>query len=88
MKLFQVKANVCYLDVSGRLSNKDITITNPSEKIFFVEAPDYVFEGWGYDIFAEGDNRFIKPTPPEGWFYDDATGTFYQGDILTKTDSN
>lgn len=39
----------------------------------FVEAPDYVFEGWGYL-----DGEFIKPAPPEGWLYDDATGTFYR----------
>lgn len=44
----------------------------------FVDAPDYVFEGWGYDPDATGDDRFIKPTPPEGWLYDDGTGTFYQ----------
>ena len=24
------------------------------------------------------DNRFIKPTPPDGWLYDDNTGTFYE----------
>lgn len=43
----------------------------------FVDAPDYVFESWGFDETKEGDARFIKPTPPEGWEYDDATGTFY-----------
>ena len=46
----------------------------------FVEAPDYVFEGWGFDPLAEGDARFIKPEPPKGWLYDDATGTFYPAD--------
>lgn len=40
--------------------------------VLFVEAPDHVFEGWGYL-----DGEFIKPIPPEGWAYDDATGTFY-----------
>ena len=37
-----------------------------------MEAPDNVFEGWGYL-----DGEFIKPTPPEGWLYDEATGCFY-----------
>ena len=45
-----------------------------------METPDYVFEGWGYDETAEGYERFIKPTAPEGWAYDDATGTFYPTD--------
>ena len=30
--------------------------------LFFVEAPDNVFEGWGYL-----DGEFIQPVPPEGW---------------------
>lgn len=51
----------------------------------FVDAPDFVFEGWGYDPEAEGDDRFIKPTPPEGWLYDDASGTFYQEGRLPES---
>ena len=37
-----------------------------------VEAPDYVFIGWGYN-----NGEFIKPTPPKDFAYDDNTGTFY-----------
>lgn len=44
-------------------------------EVLFVEAPDYVYEGWGYL-----NGEFIKPTPPEGWLYDDKTGTFYLED--------
>lgn len=44
-----------------------------------VIAPDYVFEGWGYDIIQKGENRFIKPECPEGFKYDEKTGTFYEG---------
>ena len=44
--------------------------------IQFVEVPDYVREGWGYDETQEGDARFIEPKPPAGWLYDRATGTF------------
>ena len=46
--------------------------------LLIVEAPDYVFEGWGYDPSQEGDARFLPPIPPEGWLYDENTGTFYQ----------
>ena len=45
--------------------------------IQFVDAPDYVFESWGYDNTAEGDACFLHPEPPEGWGYDPETGTFY-----------
>ena len=46
--------------------------------VLFVEAPDYVREGWGYDASKEGDERFLQPQPPEGWLYDVESGTFYQ----------
>ena len=46
----------------------------------FVDAPDEVHEGWGYL-----DGEFIKPTPPEGFLYDDATGTFYAEDGFKPT---
>lgn len=45
--------------------------------LVFAEAPDYVFEGWGYDASQTGDARFIKPIAPDGWHYDDVNGTFY-----------
>ena len=44
----------------------------------FVDAPDYVFEGWGFDDSATGDDRFLKPQPEEGWLYDDETGCMYR----------
>lgn len=52
--------------------------------VIFVEAPDYVFESWSYDENAEGDARFIKPEAPEGWVYDDRSGTFYNPEELEK----
>lgn len=40
----------------------------------FVEtSDDSVREGWGY---VSGE--FVRPTPPEGWLYNDSTGTFYK----------
>lgn len=47
---------------------------------FVVIAPDYVFEGWFFDITQKGENRFIKPECPKGFKYDDKTGTFYKGE--------
>lgn len=73
MKVFQIEANVCYWDATRQFPTKESTVGYFPPELLFVEAPDYVFEGWGYS-----DGNFIKPTAPEGWIYDDDTGTFYQ----------
>lgn len=82
MKIFQILDNICHWDATKKHPTLESTEEKYAPDILFVEAPDYVFEGWGYDADAEGDARFIKPTPPEGWLYDDATGTFYpEGEV-------
>ena len=43
-----------------------------------------MFEGWGYNPEAEGEARFIKPIPPEGWLYDETTGTFYLNELIEQ----
>jgi hypothetical protein len=68
MKRFIVIGNSIALDVSN-------TEKKPPDNGFLVTAPDWVFEGWGYDARKSGDDRFIKPRPPEGWVYDPETGT-------------
>lgn len=73
MKVFQIEANVCYWDATRQFPTKESTIGYFPPELLFVEAPDHVFEGWGYV-----DGNFIKPTAPEGWLYDETTGTFYQ----------
>lgn len=78
MKIFQIKANLCFYDATPVHSTLLSTLGKYPPDVLFVEAPDYVFEGWGYDANAEGDARFIQPTPPEGWLYDEGTGTFYE----------
>lgn len=78
MKCFQIEGNICYWDATRQFPSAESTIGYFPPALLFVDAPDYVFEGWGYDEEKEGDERFIKPTPPEGWLYDDKTGTFYQ----------
>ena len=80
MKIFQIVDNFCYYDATAVHPTLADTEGKYPPDILFVEAPDKVFEGWGYNPDAEGDARFIKPTPPEGWLYDDATGTFYPAD--------
>lgn len=79
MKIFLVKNSICHWQ-TPYTSLRETVNKYPSDKVF-VEAPDYVFEGWGYDDTAEGEARFIKPTPPEGWLYDQATGSFYLPDV-------
>ena len=70
MKIFQVINDICHWQ-TPYVALQETEGLYPESDVF-VEAPDYVFEGWGYLGGA-----FIKPTPPAGWVYDDATGTFY-----------
>lgn len=73
MKIFQVEDNMCRWDASRQVPSLEYAQKNFPANLLFVEAPDYVFEGWGY---IQGE--FIQPTPPEGWIYDKDTGTFYK----------
>lgn len=73
MKVFQIEANVCYWDASRQFPTVESTVGYFPPSVLFVEAPDYVFEGWGYV-----DGEFIQPKAPEGWLYDAETGTFYR----------
>ena len=74
MKIYQILNDIVHwqCDTCQTLAE---TAQTYAPDIVFVEAPDYVFPGWGYV-----DGEFIKPTAPEGWAYDDATGTFYPTD--------
>lgn len=75
MKVFQILNNLCHWDATNQFPTVESTFGKFAPDIEFVAAPDYVFEGWGYD--RGNPDPWIKPTPPEGWLYDDATGTFY-----------
>lgn len=77
MKVFQIVKGFCYYDATKLYRNAAEAAKHYTPDDLFVDAPDYVFEGWGYDETQEGDARFIQPTPPEGWEYDPDTGTFY-----------
>jgi len=80
MKIFQILNGFCHWDATEVLPSAEEAEQRFAADMMFVEAPAYVFEGWGYDDTQEGDARFVKPTPPEGWLYDDLTGTFYRED--------
>lgn len=71
-KIFQIEANVCYWDATRQFPTLESTVGYFPPAVQFVEAPDYVFEGWGYV-----NGEFIKPTPPDGWLYNEQNGTFY-----------
>ena len=77
-KVFQVLNGFCYWDATLVHPTLKCTDGVYTPDIKFVDTPDYVREGWGYDETKEGDARFIEPTPPLGWLYDRATGTFYE----------
>ena len=79
MKVFQIVDGKCnwfteYQSVAE-------TIGKYPSDCLFVEAPDYVHEGWGYKEYDDngiaiiGDDRFIPPTPDVGFFYDETSGT-------------
>ena len=76
MKIFQIYGGICYYDATAVHPTLESTAGKYPPDVIFVEAPDYVFENWGYDESKTGDERFVKPTPPEGWYYDDETGSF------------
>lgn len=77
MKVFQIVSGVCYYEGTKLYSSAEEASKFYTPDIVWVDAPNYVFEGWGYDDTQEGDARFIQPTAPEGWIYDPETGTFY-----------
>lgn len=87
MKIFQIHLGFCHWDATRKHPTLESTKGRYTSETLFVEAPDYVFEGWGYDETAEGDARFIQPVPPEGWLYDAETGTFYPEDEPAESES-
>ena len=81
MKIFQIESGYCYWDATPKFGSLASLEGRFPPSLLFVEAPSYVFEGWGYDETKEGDERFIQPEAPEGFLYDPATGTFYPEDM-------
>lgn len=84
MKIYQIFNDMCHYNMTHLYHTVEEAKAHYPASVCIVEAPDYVFEGWGYDSTKLGDNRFIKPTPPKGWLYDEVTGAFYEKDSLLK----
>ena len=77
MKIFQIFNGFCHCDMTKEFPTLESTKGKFAPDIQIVEAPDYVFEGWGYDDTARSsEERFLRPEAPEGWIYDELTGTF------------
>jgi hypothetical protein len=76
MKVFHIINNRCNAQFKQYNALTDIPEGTLSAKMIseMVEAPDYVFTSWGY---IPETKKFIKPTTPEGFAYDEGTGTFY-----------
>lgn len=75
-KVFQILNGFCYYDYTPEYKTASEAAKDFPSDIVFVDAPDYVFTSWGFDDSASGDDRFIKPIPPEGWEYNELTGHF------------
>lgn len=93
MKIFQIFQGFCHWDATRVHPTLESAAGLYAPDIRFVEAPDFVFEGFGFDDAQEGDARFIQPPLPEPnewiaeatgktyhWAYNTATGTFYIAD--------
>lgn len=59
MKIFQIINNECYWDATAQFPTVESTEGRFPPADLFVEAPDYVQEGWGYV-----NGKFIEPEPP------------------------
>lgn len=78
MKIFIIFNHQCQNDITSLYKTIDEAKKHYDNKTLIVEAPEYVFENWGYDESKTGNERFIKPTAPKDWLYDEDTGTFYK----------
>lgn len=87
MAIFQIVNGRCHWRTP--FASLDETTGKFPPDCIFVDAPDYVNEQWGFDDTEIGDDRFIRPTPPEGWVYDDETGKMMpaemEGQALEET---
>jgi len=82
MKVFQILHDRCHWQTP--YSSLAETVGKFPPDCLFVEAPDYVNEQWGFDETEIGDARFIKPSAPEGWIYDEESGQFYPEDMIEQ----
>lgn len=60
MKVFQIINNKCHWDATAQFPTVESTVGFFPPTDLFVEAPDYVREGWGY-----ADGEFTEPPADE-----------------------
>ena len=70
MKVMEILNGVCHREYP---EYKDATEARKffSDSIHFVDAPNWVWPGYGYNPNNFGDKRFLRPELGEGWVYDD-----------------
>ena len=77
MKIFRIENDMCVSEVFGFPTLASAQEFFKAAKLNLVEAPDHVFEGWGYV-----NGEFIQPTPPsENFAYDPDSGL-----VMLKSD--
>lgn len=77
MKLFDVVDNEIHAEYTGMYENAEEASKHYAPNIVFVDAPNWVFPGFGFDPSRSGDDRFIEPTSDSpGWVYY-GNGTFW-----------
>ena len=86
MKVVQIFHGKVYTDLSSKFKSSKEAAGHFASNIVIVDAPDYVFPGWEYNAKLSGDNRFIRPSVPEGMEYDDETGTVWNPEVLRSSE--
>lgn len=69
-KVFLIVDNHCQREYPEYENAYDAS-KNFAPNMLFVDAPDYVWPGWGFDPDKEDDERFVRPELEEGWIYDE-----------------
>ena len=70
MKVFEIVNGVCFREYP-EYANASEASKFFAPNIQFVDAPDDVWEGFGFDGSKKGDSRFIRPELSDGWVYDE-----------------
>ena len=78
MKIFQIVRGICKWETP--FTTTEEARNKYPKDCLFIEAPDYVFEGWRFcDVdengnLLEGYDKFLEPIPPENHVYNPYTG--------------
>ena len=70
MKVFEILNNTVHCEYP-QYSTAAEASSHYAPTIQFVDAPDWVWPGFGFDPSKSGDERFIRPELSEGYEYDE-----------------